>query len=83
MRPIREYDAVRVTKLLTPSREFSGTESVARAPQVGDTAIVCHLYEPNDPKAAVGVEKVDANGCTIWFADFEREELELVDSEPA
>lgn len=81
VRPIREYDTVRVVKLLTASRKFMGTEAVARAPQVGDIAIVCHEYDPNDPTALVGVEKVNTDGYTIWFADFKRVELELVDVE--
>jgi hypothetical protein len=81
VRPIREYDTVRVAKLLIPSRKFTGTEAIARAPRVGDIAVVCHEYAPNDPTATVGVEMVNTDGYTIWFADFEREELELVDAE--
>jgi len=78
MRPIREYDVVRVTRLLDPGRSFTGTESVARPPAVGDVATVCHEYQPDDSTAPVVVEMVDENGLTIWVADFERSELELV-----
>ena len=78
MRPIREYDVVRVTRLLDPARSFTGTASAARAPAVGDLATVCHEYQPNDPIARVAVEMVDGNGGTIWLADFDRSELELV-----
>jgi acyl-coenzyme A synthetase/AMP-(fatty) acid ligase len=80
MRTIREYDVVRVTRLLGATRWFTGTESVARAPAVGDVAIVCHEYQPDDPTARVAVEMVDQCGATIWLADFERSELELVDA---
>jgi len=78
MRPIREYDTVRIVKLLKEPCEFTGTSSVARAPRVGDVAIVCHEYFPSDPTAVLAVELVDNEGYTIWFADLEREELELV-----
>jgi hypothetical protein len=78
MRPIREYDAVRVIQLLKESREFIGTKPMARAPRIGDVAIVCHEYAPSDPTAVLAVELVDHVGCTIWLADLEREELALV-----
>jgi hypothetical protein len=78
MRTIREYDVVRVTRLLDAARSFTGTESVARAPAVGDVATVCQEYQPTDPTARVAVEMVDSSGSTIWLADFERSELELV-----
>jgi hypothetical protein len=81
MPQIREYDKVRVIRLATPAREFSGSEGVARAPRIGDIATVCHEYKPGDASAAVVVEKVDEKGLTIWLADFEKAELELVSSE--
>ena len=52
--------------------------SIARPPAVGDVAAVCHEYQPDDPTARVAVEMVDKDGCTIWLADFERAELDLV-----
>jgi hypothetical protein len=76
--PLREYDIVRVVRLLSPTRYFSGTEAVSRPPQIGDQAVICHEYEPNNPAAAVAVEMIDRNGYTIWLADFAREELELI-----
>lgn len=78
MPAIREYDVVRVGRLLEPGRYFSGAGSVARPPAVGDVATVCHEYHPLDPTARVAVEMVDRTGLTIWLADFERSELELV-----
>jgi hypothetical protein len=78
MRPLREYDEVRVVKLLTSDRYFSGTEGVCRPPEVGDVATVCHEPSPKDQTAEVIVEMVDERGNTIWLAHFEREELELV-----
>ena len=77
MRPLHEYDQVRVVKLLTPDRHFSGTDSVCRPPRVGDIATICHELSPDDHTAEVIVEMVDTHGNTIWLAQFEREELEL------
>lgn len=74
----REYDIVRVIKLICPDRSFGGTESIRRPPRIGDVAVICHEYDPNDPTVVVAAEMVDENGFTVWLADFERAELELV-----
>ena len=78
MRPICEYDVVRVARLFRQTRSFEGTKSVARAPAVGDVVTVCHEYQPNDRGALVAVEMVDEDGNTVWVADFEEGELELM-----
>lgn len=78
MATLREYDIVRVVQLLTTSREFDGTEGVKHAPRIGDTATIVHQYEPENPAAVVVAESVDGNGNTIWLADFQPDELELV-----
>ena len=76
--PLREYDVVRVARLNSPTRKFDGTDSVKRAPRIGDEAMICHQYDPNDPRAAVAVEMVDNDGLTVWLADFFPDELEFV-----
>lgn len=78
MSDLREYDVVRVVKLLITNREFNGTEKVKRAPCVGDTATIVHLHEPDNPIAPVVAENVDGNGNTIWLANFKQDELKLV-----
>ena len=78
MAHFREYDVVRVITLIQTDRPFDGTESVRRPPKIGDVATICHDYDPEDPTAVVAVEMVDDNGLTVWLADFERTELELV-----
>ena len=75
---LQEHDTVRVSRLLSPSRAFDGTESVKRPPIVGDEATICHQYNPDDPAAALAVEMVDERGYTIWLADFVPEELEFI-----
>ena len=75
---LREYDVVRVIKLVHPVRPFDGTECVRRPPKVGDVATICQEYNPEDPTAKVVVEMVDDDGFTVWVADFERTELDFV-----
>jgi len=77
---LKEYDAVRVVRLLTRNRHYDGTVGARRAPEVGDVGTIVHEYDPEDPRAPVAVENVDPDGDTIWLADFERDELELVDT---
>ncbi len=78
MRTIREYDRVRVVRLRKRDRPFDGSDAVKRSPQLGDLATVCHEYRPEDPAALVAVEMVTEDGLTVWLADFDRSELELV-----
>ena len=80
---MREYGIVRVVRSIQKDREYGGTESVTRAPRIGDVATVCHEYAPGDPTANLAVEMVDSEGYTIWLADFSREELELVEAPAA
>ena len=77
----RELDIVRVVALRQRSRAVSGTEGVLRDPRVGDIAAIVHLHPHRDgaPDAAI-VECVDAQGRTIWLADFELEELTLANA---
>ena len=75
---LREYDIVRIARLLKTDRFYNGTDGAMRSPAVGDVATICHDNDPFDPNSAVVVEMGDQDGNTIWLADFAREELELV-----
>lgn len=75
---IHEYDTVRVVRLFRQDRDFDGTPGLSRAPKIGDTAAVVHEYDPSDPMAPVCIECVDSQGNTVWLADFDKDELELV-----
>lgn len=79
---LREYDVVRVERLLEADRFYDGTEGAMRPPAVGDVGTICHENDPSDPNGSVVVEMVDEDGNTIWLADFAREELELVGNRP-
>ena len=75
---MRQHDAVRVVRLFSTNRPYDGAVGLRRPPKVGDLATIAHEYDPEDPRAPLAVEKVDADGRVIWLADFERDELELV-----
>ena len=79
MLKLRAFDVVRVVRLLEPDRSFDGSESVRRAPRIGDVGTIVHEYDPSRSDAPVSVEMLDGNGMTVWLADFRREELELVE----
>ena len=78
MKRIQEFDVVRVATLKKVDRAFDGSKDAKRPPQVGDVATVCHEYDTNDSSAKVAVEMVTNDGLTVWLADFDRDELELV-----
>lgn len=66
---------VKIVQLLDPNREVAGTMGLVEDPQIGEIAKV--IYEYPAPDTRVSVEKSNDMG-TVWFADFSREELELV-----
>ncbi len=69
---------VKVVQLTKSDRESAGTMGIAREPEVGDVGKVIYEYPPPDNR--VTVEKADESG-TLWFADFDRSELELLQDE--
>lgn len=75
--PLKEYDSVRICRLLVPERPFDGTEGVARPPRSGDTGTVVATGGRGTEKTWV-VESVNAEGKTVWLADFRTEELEKI-----
>jgi hypothetical protein len=71
---------VKIVKLTLPDRDVAGTLGMVEDPKVGDVGKVIYEYPPPDTK--VSVEKSDSTGDgTMWFADFAREELELLPEE--
>lgn len=68
---------VKIVKLDDPNREVAGTMGLVEDPAVGDVGKV--IYEYPAPDLRVTVEKSDQAGNTIWFADFARDELEILD----
>jgi hypothetical protein len=74
---VRELDVVRVSVLKDSVRPVEGTDGRIRQPLVGDVGAVVSVLSPE----RVTVECVDAAGFTSWLADFDLDELELIDSE--
>ena len=73
------FSRVRVSRLLTPQRTVSGSGAKTRQPEVGDTGTVVE-YFGNFEGATYLVESVDADGMTVWLAEFSPQELVLVAS---
>jgi len=76
MAALKELDSVRVVRLLQAERPYDGTQSVMRPPRVGDTGAIVHVYATEGEAAVYIVESVDADGYTVWLADFRAEEIE-------
>jgi hypothetical protein len=70
---MQEFESVRVSKLLTPTREITGTESVTRQPVVGDLGTIVHV-----DSAGYWVESIAPDLRTIWLACFDESEIEVV-----
>jgi len=74
---LKDDDTVRICRLLTPERDYTGTERVTRPPRTGDTGLVVAVSGRGDERTWV-VESVNAVGETVWLADFQAEELEKI-----
>jgi hypothetical protein len=68
------FSRVRVSRLLAPQRAVSGSGAKTRQPKVGDIGTVVE-YFGNIDGATYLVESVDANGETVWMAEFSAQEL--------
>jgi hypothetical protein len=73
-----ELDIVRVRQLLQPERHFDGTDGCKRPPRVGDRGTVVFVQAEPGGSPCYTVEMVDAEGYTVWPADFKADELEAV-----
>jgi hypothetical protein len=73
MTPFHELNTIRIVRLLRDNREYSGTPGIIRPPQIGDVGTIVHVYDPHGPYS---VECVNAEGYTVWLADFAAEEIE-------
>ncbi len=69
---MKELDCVRIVKLLRENRLFDGTESIKRPPRGGVSAAIVRFAEH-----FCIVDHVDAEGYTVWLADFSMEEVEI------
>ena len=72
---------VRIVQNLDENRDVAGTMGMVVPPEVGDVGKV--IYEYPAPDLRVTVEKTDVGGGSVWFADFNRNELELTGEDEA
>lgn len=77
---LEDLDTVRIARLHTQERYFEGCEGTTRAPRLGDEGTVVRAAAKGDASATVMVECCDADGGTIWLAEFASDELELTDA---
>ncbi len=75
MESLKEFDCVKIVRLLQSNRPYDGTVPVMRSPCVGDTGTIVHIYASDGTDTVYAVENVDADGNTIWLADFLSDEI--------
>ena len=80
MNALKEFDTVKVVRLLDSERKYDGSENVMRPPRIGDTGAIVHIYSVDDKATGYMVENVAPNGYTIWLADFLPDEIELAEN---
>jgi len=80
MNALKDFDTVRVVRLLDSERKYDGSQGVMRPPRIGDTGAIVHIYSVDDKATGYIVEKVAPNGYTTWLADFLPDEIELVEN---
>ena len=69
---------MKVVFLLQPNRPFDGSAGIRRPPRAGDIGAIVHDYGSKGSIGPFVVEMVNQDGLTVWLADFEADELELV-----
>ena len=74
------YSEVRVIRLVKDDRWWTaGMDEIARAPAVGDRGTIVDDMVDGEPDR-YHVEAADADGNTIWIAEFWDAELEVVEN---
>jgi hypothetical protein len=78
MKTLAEHNLVRVIWLENEPRRFIGSPGVARPPRLGDIGAIVNTYSAT----TFAVECIDAQGMTVWLADFHLGEIESIDGTP-
>ena len=80
---VKQYDLVRISKLLHLPDQYNGWEVNERAPEVGDVGTIVEILSgPNLPDCYV-VEAVQDDGYTTWLCNFSAEEIEAITDQSA
>lgn len=78
MKILREYEEVRVRRLLRPPGAYDGWRVNPRPPRVGDVGTLIDILATPGADPGYVVECSGPDGVTIWLGDFTAEELEPV-----
>jgi len=76
---LRQYDVVRVRKLLHPPEVHDGWRVNQRPPRVGDVGTVVEILKAPGYSDCYVVESCDSDGFTIFLGYFQEDELEAFD----
>ena len=76
MATFKQYDVVRVIRLLHPVEEYDGWRFNQRSPHIGDTGTLVEILHASDLPDKYVVECSRQDGVTIWLSDFDAEEIE-------
>ncbi len=81
MTRLKQYEMVRVVRLLNPPESYGGHEFDQRPPAVGDTGCLIEiLQKPGLPDGYLVESSSDATGgVNVWQCMFVAEELEPVE----
>lgn len=74
----KEYNKVRVIKLIHSMEEYDGWKINKRNPAIGDIGVIVEiLHAPNLPDKYV-VEHISPDAVPDWLGDFDAEEIESI-----
>ncbi|CAN5768033.1 hypothetical protein BH09VER1_BH09VER1_45700 [soil metagenome] len=74
--PFKEFDIVRIRKIVRLPETYDGWGLNQQPPRVGDTGTITDiLHTPDQPDHYV-VERTFTDGATIWLSEFTEEEIE-------
>jgi hypothetical protein len=75
---LKEYDVVRIVRLLHPAEHYDGWKLNRRAPKIGDIGTMVDIQQVATLPTNYIVEASSLDGVPDWLGDFAAEELKLV-----
>ena len=79
MGQLRQYERVRVVRLLGPPERYDGWRVNKRAPAIGDTGSLIDILHAPDGAVDYVVEASGPDGVTIWLGEFLADEIEPIE----
>lgn len=76
MTGLEQYHRVRVTNLHQANAEYDGWRVNRRPPEIGDIGTLVDILHADGLPDRFVVECCEADGTTVWLADFNADELE-------